>query len=276
MSEIHRQQKGYDQYDSHTDEEARTLQLGLHLQFVNLIERVQLVQLDTHLTVKHRVFLIIEVTEGLGSLIHQSHLQIGLTTESGHIAASIQVERLQTVAIGQHLLSLLGCKGIVHTYVIYTVLSQRRTTSLLHLLRLAYLLFSFLNSVQSGKCRSLITATGDIGREMQLRESALTLQATQDALFPLVGNIELLSIAMTLVQRLTKVVEYRREGLHLALALFQLFDTLTKHIDSLVILTHALIDHTHQLIGSSLTEVVIILLGIGQHILGFAQGRLDT
>ena len=69
---------------------------------------------------------------------------------------------------------------------------------------------------------------------MQLRESALTLQATQDALFPLVGNIELLSIAMTLVQRLTKVVEYRREGLHLALALFQLFDTLTKHIDSLV------------------------------------------
>ena len=81
---------------------------------------------------------------------------------------------------------------------------------------------------------------------------------------------------MTLVQSLTKVVKYRREGLHLTLPLFQLFDTLTKHIDSLIILSHALIDHAHQLIGSSLSEVIVILLRIFQHILSFAQSRLDT
>ena len=166
MSEIHRQQKSNDQRNSHTNEEARTLQLGLHLQFVNLIERIQLVQLNTHLTIKHRVLLIIEVTEGFGSLIHQSHLQIGLTTESSHIAASIQVEHLQTVTIGQYLFRLLCSKGIMHTHVINTVLPKWCATSFLHLFGLTDFLLCFLQAIQACKSRGFITTTGDIGREM--------------------------------------------------------------------------------------------------------------
>ena len=118
--------------------------------------------------------------------------------------------------------------------------------------------------------------TGDIGGIVHFWEVIPTSHTPQDALFPFASHLKLFLIAMTLVQCLTKIVVYRGKHLRLTLTAFQLFDTLTKHLYGLVILSHALIYHAHQLIGSCLSKGVFFLLGILKHTFRLSQGCLNT